>query len=145
MFTDTVSYRGCLPPCRGDSNIPGLAFQSWWGENKLGVAWGCMCDFTTPAWIVSSHPFPSSMTHQWGSKHSWVCTDHHAFGSTGTHDPSGCGLQGQRGTDLPSTSSGALGTATWSSLSCSLHLSSGDHHPFPFQPLFIGKVVCVLT
>lgn len=26
-----------------------------------------------------------------------------------------------------------------------LHLSSGDHHPFPFQPLFIGKVVCVLT
>ena len=28
MFTDTASYHACLPPCRGDNNIPELAFET---------------------------------------------------------------------------------------------------------------------
>lgn len=104
--------------------------------SKSGFAQGCMCDCAMSAWAVSSHPFPSSMTRRWGSTHSWVGMDHHALGSTDTHNLSGCDPRSQHGADLPSTISGALGTAAWSSPSFSLYLPSRDQHSLPFRSCF---------
>ena len=128
----------CLPA--GETAIsPGWPFRAGMERgSKSGFAQGYMCDCAMSAWAVSSHPFPSSMTRRWGSTPSWVGMDHHALGSTDTHNLSGCDPRSQRGADLPSTISGDLGTAAWSSPSFSLYLPSRDQHSLPFRSLFLS-------
>lgn len=67
-----------------------------------------------------------------------VGMNHHALWSTGTHRPPGCDPQGQRGADLPGTSSEASGH-------CCLELLVLLPPPAQWGPAFTPILVAVFV